>query len=116
MFILEQPVSCLSKTKETSDQNMVLTQNFLAEPRTKVFNKKAQIAQLSVKDCVLKFHKDKDLFSDGKEDLAKVAFLLTRDNYGDFWEWSGFATFGSFTLDSQQKPFMQVLNDEAVNL
>ena len=68
-----------SKTKEISDQNTILTLNFLAEQGYKVSKKKAQIAQLSVKYLGFKLPQgQRSLLPDRREALTRVAVPTTR--------------------------------------
>ena len=67
------------KTKETSDQNMILTLNFLAKWGYKFSKKKAQISQLSVKYLGFELSQvQRNLLPDRREALTRVAVPTTR--------------------------------------
>uniref|UniRef100_A0A9L0SHE0 Reverse transcriptase domain-containing protein n=1 Tax=Equus caballus TaxID=9796 RepID=A0A9L0SHE0_HORSE len=68
-----------SETKEASDQNTILTLNFLAEQGYRVFKGKAQIFQPTVKYLGFELsRRQRNLLLDQREALARVAVLTTR--------------------------------------
>ena len=80
-----------SKTKEASDQDIILTLNFLAEEGYKVCKSKEQISQLTVKYIVFELTKgQRNVFPNQKEALFRVVVPTTRRQLQGFLGMAGF--------------------------
>ena len=80
-----------SKTKEASDQNTVLTLNFLADRGYKVSKEKAQISQPTVQYLGVELSKgQRNLLPDRREAIAGVNVPTTRKQLKRFLGKAGF--------------------------
>ena len=89
-----------SITKEASDQNTILSLNFLADRGYKISKGKAQISQPAVKYLGIELSKgERNLLPDRREALAGVDVPTTRKQLRRFLGMAGFVVFGFLTSD-----------------